>query len=513
MISHCTGNAVRISLKELLFSKAVRPMLNRQIPDWETTAWGLPFMRALRSTNPDDVLEVWKNHCLKRREMAQLVCSALEILDATGMGNDGFIAAFLHNDQERSFEIDLQRNEWLKVLRDSPLTAVYAFVNESCIECFTPDHRTATCDDSQALTVLRTQMAFPERVNQNRVKLQPQGQYFRVDEALAQRLVISPASAAGSLLSSPVPAREIRDPSGKGGQRYQVYVQASSKGFNGMASPRNRPMLPRPRGLSNPLLNLVPGASTDLSSRSSSPGGLYKSPPENSKHLESESSRQLNHRRLATGSQPSLRGVQDSHRTISRERDQVAPLFSNTTTRPPHTTSQARLDSETQWHTLASPPAREVSDVGVSLSISPEATHRTSRKLNSQYYQTRDNSGRSSGAMKFPEVSLGPSNSQADSAHHLTVASSRVDTDIENYFLDAKDLSLLDDIGNYILDDPDSMEVEEQHTNQELQAPPSDNFEARMTQPLSVIEEPAHRLRRRAHFRDRSSVNPHNESR
>lgn len=266
MISHCTGNAVRISLKELLLSKAVRPMLNRQIPDWETTAWGSPFLRALRSTSPDDVLKVWKNHCSERREMAQLVCSALEILDATGMGNDGLIAAFLHNDQERSFEIDLQRNEWLKVLRDSPLTAVYAFVNESCIECFTPDHHTATCDDSQALTVLKTQMAFPERVNQNRVKLQPQGQYFRVDEALRRRLVLSPASAAGSLLSSPVPAREIRDPLAQGGQRYQVYVQASSKGFNGMASPRKRPMLLRPRGLSNRLPNPAPGASTDLSS-------------------------------------------------------------------------------------------------------------------------------------------------------------------------------------------------------------------------------------------------------
>lgn len=60
-------------------------------------------------------------------------------------------------------------------------------------------------------------MAFPERVNQNRVKLQPQGQYFRVDEALGKILVISPASAAGSLLSSPVPARANRDPLAQGG--------------------------------------------------------------------------------------------------------------------------------------------------------------------------------------------------------------------------------------------------------------------------------------------------------
>ncbi len=384
MISHCTGNAVRISLKELLLSKAVFPMLNRQMPDWETTAWGLPFLRALRSTNPDDILQVWKDHRLERLEMAQLVCSALEILDATGMRNDGLIAAFLHNDQERSFEIDLQRNEWLKVLRDSPLTAVYAFVNESCIECFTPDHHTATCDDSQALTVLRTTMAFPERVNQNRVKLHPQGQYFRVDEALEKTLVISPASAAGSLLSSLVPAREIRDPLAQGGQRYQVYVQASSKGFHGMASPRNRSVLPRPRGLSNRLPNLAPGASIDPSSRSSLPGGLNKSPPGNSKHLESESFRHLNHRRLATRSKPSRIGVQDSHRAIGRETDQEVPILSDTTTRPPHTASQARLDGETQRHTLASPPAREASDAGVSLSVSPEATHRTSRKLDPQ---------------------------------------------------------------------------------------------------------------------------------
>lgn len=157
-------------------------------------------------------------------------------------------------------------------------------------------------------------------------------------------------------------------------------MQASSKGFNGMASPRNRSMLPRPRGLSNCLPKLAPGANRDLSSRSSSLGGLNKSPPENSKHLERESFRQLNHRRLATGSEPSVTGVQNSHGAIGREMDQEVPILSNTTTRTPHTTFQARLDSETQY-TLVSPPAREVSDAGVSLSISPEATHGTSRKL------------------------------------------------------------------------------------------------------------------------------------
>ena len=148
------------------------------------------------------------------------------------------------------------------------------------------------------------------------------------------------------------------------------------------------------------------------------------------------------------------------------------------------------------------PPAREASDAGVSLSISPEATHRTSRKLDPQEHQPRNNSGRSSGAIEFPAVSLGPSNSQACRAPHLTVAPSRIVSDIENYFLDPNDLSFFDDKGDYILDDPDSMEVEEQHTNQELQAPLSNDFEARMTQPLGVIEEPAHPLRRRAHFRD-----------
>ena len=491
MISHCTGNAVRITLKELLLSEAVRPILNRQIPHWETTEWGSPFLRALRSTSPDDVLQVWKNHHLERREMAQLVCSALEILDATGMGNDGFTAAFLHNDQERSFGVDLQRNEWVNVLRDSPLTAVYAFVNESCVECFTPDHHTAKCDDSQALTVLRTQMAFPEKVNQNRVKLQLQGQNFRVDEALGEQLVISPASAARSLFSLSVPAREIRDPLAQGGQRYQVYVQASSKGFNGMASPRKRAMFARPRELSNRLPDLAPGASTDLSLRSSSPGGF------------DNSFRDLNHRRLATGSEPSLRGV--SHRTISRETDQDVPTFSNTTTRFPNTIFHARFDSETPRHTLPFRRARDVSDASVSLSVPPEATHRTSRRLDPQEYQIRDDSGRSPGAINFPAASLGPStNSQAYSPHHLTVAPSRTVSDIENYFLGPKYPNISDNIGNYILDNPDSVEVEEQNTNQELQAQLSSNFEARVTQPLGVIEEPIHPLRRREHFRDRS---------
>ena len=399
MISHCTGNAIWISLKALLLSKAVFPMLNRQIPQWETSRWGSPFLRALSSTNPDDILQIWKDHRSARVEMAQLVCSALEVLDATGLGNDGLIAAFLQNDQECSFKIDLQRNEWLKVLQDLHLTAAYAFVNESCIECVTPDHSTATCDDSQALTALRTKMAFPERVNQNRVKLQPQAQYFRVDEALRKTLVISPASAVGSLISPLLTAREIRDPLAQGCGGYQVYVQSSSKGFHGMASPRNRSVLPRSSGLANRLPDPASG--------------------------------------------------------------------------------------------VASLSARAASDAGVSSSLLPEATHHTPPKLESHLYQIQDNSGRSPGALEFPAVSLDLSDSQASSGHHP---------------------SLFDDTNKYILGDPVSLAVEEQHFNQEPQAPLSNNFKARMTHALSVMREPVHRLRSRAHFRHRSSLSPHKAS-
>ena len=192
-------------------------------------------------------------------------------------------------------------------------------------------------------------------------------------------------------------------------------------------------MYPRPRGLSKPLLNLDPGTSSDLSSRSSSPGRLDKSPAENSKHQESEHFPKLNP--LDTGSELNLRGVQDSYRTISKETDQEIPIFSNTKIRRSHKTCEA----------LASPPARKISDADVSLSISPRATHRTSHELDPREYQIRDDNVRSSGVIGFPTASLGPSNSQACNAQQFTVAPSRIVNDIDDCFLDPNERSRFDD--------------------------------------------------------------------
>ncbi|KAL8706263.1 MAG: hypothetical protein Q9225_007973, partial [Loekoesia sp. 1 TL-2023] len=83
-VGHCTGNARRISLRELMISNAIWPILERQNPNWVQTSWGSALSTALHSIDPEEIFGVWRDFKLYRGEIAELVCYVLEILDSTG---------------------------------------------------------------------------------------------------------------------------------------------------------------------------------------------------------------------------------------------------------------------------------------------------------------------------------------------------------------------------------------------------------------------------------------------
>jgi Ubiquitin family len=178
-ISHCTGNARRVSLKELLLMETVRPLLERQSPGWPRTTWGRNFLTAIEDPNPDCVFDVWNTFYDYRAKIAELVCCVLEALDTTGYANDRFTAAIFNHNAESSIILEHKSDDWCTLLKDSHLMAVFAIVNSSCLECNTPNHSTATCGNPKRPTVLQTQIAVRNTPEDNRIKLIPYGQMLK----------------------------------------------------------------------------------------------------------------------------------------------------------------------------------------------------------------------------------------------------------------------------------------------------------------------------------------------
>ncbi|MCJ1479928.1 hypothetical protein MMC06_000082 [Schaereria dolodes] len=247
-ISHCTGNARRTSIKDLLLMPTVLPLLQRQIPAWETTTWGFEFLAALRQSNSQSIFDVWNKHRQYRSKMAELVCCVLETLDTTGRGEDSFVAGFLNINNELSVAIDARKNDWTIFLRDSHLTAVYAIVNEACLECQTPNHSTATCNNAHSYTVLQTQMATQTKSMYGRIKLHPYGHTLKKADSGSQDVNLLSLesdferglSFATTLNHSLATGIELRDQSRRWGVNADIYIRASIQSHGGMKIPRTR---------------------------------------------------------------------------------------------------------------------------------------------------------------------------------------------------------------------------------------------------------------------------------
>ena len=201
-VSICTGNARRISMKELLLMESLEPLLKRQIPHWKETKWGVRFKEALRRDESQAIFDFWDKFKPERKYVAELFCSVLEALDTTGCRDNTFVAGLFNNGQDFSVNLSLKKNNWACFLKDSPLMAVYAVMNRVCLECQMPNHITATHGNSESYTVLKTQIALEVGTNFERIKLDPYGLTFkRVDGGDPATTVLVPESGFEKLLS------------------------------------------------------------------------------------------------------------------------------------------------------------------------------------------------------------------------------------------------------------------------------------------------------------------------
>lgn len=251
-ISSCTGNARRISLKTLLVSSTVLPLLERQIPAWTSTPWGSSFLAALGTTNTQAIFNVWKDFAQSSDQIAELVCCVLEILNNTGCGNDHFVAGFLHHGQESSVSLDYGSNAWVEVLEDSHLNGVYAVINDVCLECRLPSHAAMTCTTSDAYTVRQTQFKVDAADGEHEYKcisVSPYRKIYQRADAGTDRIALfRPESRSFFTLSrlSALKASEVRD---QCHSDLNFYLRASSRSYQGRKLPRRQRIAPASRVL------------------------------------------------------------------------------------------------------------------------------------------------------------------------------------------------------------------------------------------------------------------------
>ena len=239
-ISHCTGNARRVSLKELMVSKPLWPILQCQIPRWHETPWGIAFNTALHSPKSKDIVDVWKEYASERCKMAELVCRVLEILDATGWNEQQvFNSAVLFDNEEMAVPIPRDLNTWLVALHDTHLTSAYVVTTEICIECEVADHSTSICGASQTFTALKTQITAagsPPGPNAQYL-LRSSGERFKqIDCRSSTVVLLAPVTRAFSTLPFRRGIFECSEALSCA-RRYpftqEVYLRASARSFRG----------------------------------------------------------------------------------------------------------------------------------------------------------------------------------------------------------------------------------------------------------------------------------------
>ena len=135
-ISHCTGNAKRIALKNLFPMEPIQEAFEACIPGWATADYGSAFMEALQSPDGRSLTRLWKDVAKYRPYIARMLRYVLGLLETTGIqGNQTFQAAFVNHDREFNVPLKTNENGWTGLLKDCHLTAVYAIINSSCLQC------------------------------------------------------------------------------------------------------------------------------------------------------------------------------------------------------------------------------------------------------------------------------------------------------------------------------------------------------------------------------------------
>jgi len=193
-ISHCTGNARRVHLKELFRLKRVRERLTQYYHDWELTEWGVFFSEALENQDFESISTLWVHRRDLRPDMGRFIAQMLELLHVTGLKGNSIIAGYFVDQQDRCLEINIKGNEWGKCLRDSILMASYVVIGDNCLKYPRRNPITAACSHRLNKTMLATQIMFRNELpsETDYIRLEPAGDLFQPSEIQRGRIILVP---------------------------------------------------------------------------------------------------------------------------------------------------------------------------------------------------------------------------------------------------------------------------------------------------------------------------------
>lgn len=254
-VSHCTGNARRLAVKDLFRLQPVARRLEQQFPAWSLTDWGVHFQAAIEHAEDDNaaILQVWRTFAAYRSKIAAMVTYILDLLSPTGLDDSCFKVAFLNHGCEAMLSLSVEKNTWARLLKDTRNSSAFALVTDRCLECRLPNHIAPYCcrasgPQSGTFTVLQSRILAPANsLGRNRFVIMPVGERFRrVELGSDAALLFMPETNLRGMISTVTSLRdtivevvESSDPMRRWGVAKTIYIRASVASSGGMASNRN----------------------------------------------------------------------------------------------------------------------------------------------------------------------------------------------------------------------------------------------------------------------------------
>ncbi|UNI18715.1 hypothetical protein JDV02_004968 [Purpureocillium takamizusanense] len=255
-ISHCTGNARRVRMRDILKLRSVQGRLLRYDPLWEATDWGRRFYEALRDDEVRVLTDLWDQNVEMRRNIANLICQILELLHTTGTQGEHLIVAYFSKNVDRQIELNVRGNDWARLFEDSEKSATFAVVGDTCMTYQgTARETVARClcgRDGLGLytTVLQTRVLFPDGFpcSNDIVSIKPhKGNYriLHVETNRAKQVMLEPADANISR-RKPVHGWEVMDGDPRRPREQhemRAIIKASTVTHAGMNRERQAPLV------------------------------------------------------------------------------------------------------------------------------------------------------------------------------------------------------------------------------------------------------------------------------
>ncbi|SLM40977.1 beta transducin-like protein het-e4s [Lasallia pustulata] len=182
-LSHCTGNARRIKMKDLFCLDPIKSYLKEVSPEWYRSELGGQFLEATSDSDTDKLHHFWDGLTAEKKlEVVGIVQMVLDPLQFTGVREDGdFGVGFLRSREDAQIILLKQHlNNWTGFVKDSETVTTYAILNEICLECALRDYETNLCRSKgckPGFTVLETRITVPHGISNHE-----QLRFFRLGE-------------------------------------------------------------------------------------------------------------------------------------------------------------------------------------------------------------------------------------------------------------------------------------------------------------------------------------------